>query len=88
MKLLISVVLAVFCAGAFAQAAREAPSKAGAKIQKKRGPARPAARIEPNGPQYRALQDATKNENRKFDALSKKSKEKHNQVPNSVRNER
>jgi len=88
MKLLICVVLAVFCAGAFAQATREAPSKAGAKIQKKRSPARPAARIGPNDLQFRAMQDATKSETRKSNTLSRKSKERHNQAPNSVRNER
>ena len=38
--------------------------------------------------QFQALDNATKNESRKFDTLSKSSKSRHGEAKNAVRNER
>lgn len=92
---LMQLPAAIVCCVAFsapAWGADTAPSrevrKSIAKETAQKKPSRPVAKLQPEGAQYGALQGATRNESRKFDQLSRSSKDRHSSTANSKENQR
>jgi len=73
--------------GSDAAPSREARKSIAQETAQKK-PSRPAAKLRPEGSQYGRLQDANRHESRKFDKLSRSSKDRHSSTANSQENQR
>lgn len=81
MKRILPLVVLLACPAAWAQTAPQAP-----RVEKK-DPKAPIRRGSQDL-QFRALQDATRNEERRSKILSDRSRKRHDKAANAIQNER